>query len=104
VDGDEPQLPGTAVRESVWDIRGANDYVTKRYDELSVAELKRRLSGLHDEHLRVGMPVQLRTLARCTVDKDHRERHLAMLRADPFMEAIGMGQLVERHHSAECVR
>jgi hypothetical protein len=100
---DELQLPRTAIRKSVWGVRGADDDVTRRNNELSVAELKRRLSLLHDEHLRVRVPVQHRTLTGCAVDEDDRERHLAVLRPNPLMEAIRMGQVVEGYHYADCI-
>src|SRR6185437_16314456 len=100
VDGRQPQLPGPGVREAMRLPRRADDDVAAIDDHRLVADPERGLTGLDDEHLRVWMPVQLRTDPWLRVDEDDREGHVAVLGPDEFVCVLGVGQVVEREDRA----
>jgi hypothetical protein len=72
-------------------------------DDGLVADPERRLAGLHDEHLRVGMAVDLRPGAGPRVDEDHRERNV-VVRADQLVAVLRVVELVERNDSPARLR
>jgi hypothetical protein len=53
-----------------------------------VADLEGRLAGLDDEHLGVGVPMELRADARLRVHEDDRERDIAVLGADELVRVL----------------
>ena len=57
MDVHEAQLARAGVGEAVRDVGWPDDDVTTFDDDPTIAELERRLTGLNDEHLGVGMTV-----------------------------------------------
>ena len=64
-------------------------------DERFFPELERRLARLDNEHLGVGVSMELRADARLGVNEDDRERDVAVLGADEFMGVPAVFEVVE---------
>ena len=69
--------------------RRADDDVALVDDDRLVPDPERRLAGLDDEDLGVGMAVELRADPGPGVDEDDRERHVAVLGPDELVRMLG---------------
>ena len=87
--------PVAGVRESVGLAGRADDDVAAFDDDRRVADPERRLARLDDEHLGIGMAMELRPDAGSRVDEDHRERDVAVLGADELVGVVGVVKVVE---------
>jgi uncharacterized spore protein YtfJ len=85
VDRDQSELTGPTVDEAMSLARRADDDLASRHDELLFADSKSRLARLDEEHLGVRMSMELRPDSRLRVDKDDRERDVAVVRTDELM-------------------
>jgi hypothetical protein len=97
MNGDESELARSGVREAVRHVGRADDDVALRNDHSLLTELECRHARLDNEDLGVGVAMQLRSDARLCVHEDHRERHVAVLRADEFVAVWCRVELVERN-------
>jgi hypothetical protein len=95
MDRGQAELAYTGVGEAVGHVGRADDDVSFFDDDRLVAQLERGLPGLNDEHLRVGVPMELRTDAGPRVHEDDRERNISVLGADEFVGMPGVLQVVE---------
>jgi len=70
-------------------------------DDLGAVNLERRPSGLDNEHLWIGMPVQVGSGARNRVHEDERHGKLAVVSADERVRVLPMRRVLhvdERAH------
>ena len=80
VDRGDPQLRLSRVGEAMSAHRGGDEDVSGDRRQLEVVDLEAGLSGVDDEHLRVGVAVKQRTCAGPVVDEEQRDRQPAVLR------------------------
>ncbi len=58
-----------------------NEDVAGASEKLAAVKHEAGLSGVQNEHLRVGVTMHSRPIARLVVNQEHRDRHLPMLRS-----------------------
>ena len=71
--------PVPGVHEAVRCIRGSDYDLARAHDPLLVARDEQCLALLHDEDLRVGMPVELRAATRWRLDEDDADACVVLL-------------------------
>ncbi len=95
MDGGQSQLPVSTVHEAVRLTRRAHDHVTALDLYRLVADLEPRPPRLDDEHLGIGVSMQLRSDPGPRVDEDHAERNVAVLLPDELMRVLTVLEVLE---------